>query len=122
MFTKRRCALMGQRCSLAKSSGIAALLVVSGYAADVCNPRDLYGSYGFQLAGTTAIGGPEKPIAAIGRLVLGEGGKIGGVSSVNFNGLFLGNPVTGQYEAKDDCTVTWSLQDSSGAFQNFSGK
>jgi len=39
-----------------------------------------------------------------------------------FSGLLLGNPVTGTYEAKTDCTITWQLQDDSGAFQHFSGK
>jgi hypothetical protein len=29
--------------------------------------------------------------------------------------------VTGSYEAKSDCSITWKLQDTSGAFQNFSG-
>jgi hypothetical protein len=29
--------------------------------------------------------------------------------------------VTGSYEAKSDCSISWKLQDTSGAFQNFSG-
>ena len=41
--------------------------------------------------------------------------------SATFAGLLLGNPVTGSYEAKSDCSVIWKLQDDSGAFQNFSG-
>ncbi len=61
-------------------------------------------------------------MASIARLVLNGEGNITGVASVNFNGLFLGNPVTGTYEVKPDCTMTWSLQDDSGAWQHFSGK
>jgi hypothetical protein len=38
-----------------------------------------------------------------------------------FAGYLLGNPVTGTYEALWDCTITWSLQDDSGAFQHFTG-
>jgi hypothetical protein len=33
----------------------------------------------------------------------------------------LGNPVTGIFEAHWDCTISWSLQDDSGASQHFSG-
>jgi hypothetical protein len=29
--------------------------------------------------------------------------------------------VTGSYESKSDCSISWKLQDTSGAFQNFSG-
>ena len=44
------------------------------------------------------------------------------MSSVNFNGYFLGNPVTGAYEIREDCSVIWSLQDDSGGFQHFAGR
>jgi len=44
--------------------------------------------------------------------------KYSGYSSVNFNGLLLGNPVTGKYEVATDCAMNWSLQDDSGAFQH----
>ena len=44
-----------------------------------------------------------------------------GVSSVNFNGLFLGNPVTGTYKLQTDCSMTWSFQDDSGNWQHFEG-
>jgi hypothetical protein len=92
------------------------------HAADVCNPLNLSGPYAFQLAGTTTISGAPQPAASLGRLVFEGGGKVSGTSSVMFSGLLLGNPVTGSYEAKPDCTVTWQLQDDSGGFQHFSGK
>jgi len=38
-----------------------------------------------------------------------------------FAGFRLGNPVTGQSEIHVDCTVSWNLQDDSGAYQHFSG-
>ena len=47
--------------------------------------------------------------------------SVSGTASATFSGVLLGNPVTGTYEAKSDCSVTWKLQDDSGAFQNFSG-
>ncbi|HTT65973.1 MAG TPA: hypothetical protein VMG35_29185 [Bryobacteraceae bacterium] len=90
-------------------------------AADVCNPTNLQGPYGFQLSGTTAISGDTQPAASLGRIVFDGQGGISGYSSVMFAGLLLGNPVTGTYEARPDCTVTWSLQDDSGGFQHFSG-
>ncbi len=34
----------------------------------------------------------------------------------------MGNPVTGSYEAETDCSITWQLQDDSGAYQHFKGK
>jgi hypothetical protein len=98
-------------------------VLFSGCAlAQVCNPADLHGVYGFQLTGTNTISGVRKPTAAIGRIQLDGSGKISGYSSVNFDGYFLGNPVTGVYEAKQDCGLIWSLQDDSGAWQHFAGK
>ncbi|MBV9746321.1 MAG: hypothetical protein JO099_21405 [Acidobacteriia bacterium] len=89
--------------------------------AAVCNPAAFQGAYGFQLSGTTTISGAPQPAAAVGRLVLDGSGGISGVSSVKFTGLLLGNPVTGMYEAKADCSVSWSLQDDSGNSQHFEG-
>jgi hypothetical protein len=89
--------------------------------ADVCNPADLQGAYGFQLSGDTTISGESKPVSNVGRMILAADGGITGYSTVMFAGLLLGNPVTGTYEAHWDCTVSWSLQDDAGAFQHFSG-
>ena len=65
--------------------------------------------------------GMPKPTASLGRITFDGSGSLSGTSSATFGGLLLGNPVTGTYEAKSDCSVTWKLQDDSGAFQNFSG-
>lgn len=91
-------------------------------AADVCGRADIYGAYGFQLTGTTTIGalGPQAE-AAVGRLVFDGDGGVSGVASVNLNGYFLGNPVTGSYTFKTNCDLTFELQDDSGAFQHFEG-
>jgi len=101
-----------------------AVLVVAAVlpaAAQLCKPQDLQGPYGFQLSGTTTISGDSKPVASMGRLDFDGQGAVSGSSSVNFAGYFLGNPVTGSYEAHADCTIDWSLQDDSGAFQHFTG-
>ena len=90
-------------------------------AADVCNPKKLVGPYAFQLSGLTTISGTPKPTASLGRITFDGSGTVSGTASATFSGLLLGNPVTGTYEAKSDCSVTWKLQDDSGAFQNFSG-
>src|ERR1700722_13688799 len=97
------------------------MLSSAAFAADVCNPNDFQGVYGFQLSGTSMISGQPKPVAGVGRMALDGSGGITGTSSVNFTGLLLGNPVTGTYEALPDCTVTWSLQDDSGGLQHFAG-
>jgi hypothetical protein len=89
--------------------------------AAVCDPVAFQGPYGFQLSGTTTIGSKPQPAAASGRLVFDGSGSVSGISSVKFTGLLLGNPVTGMYEAKADCSVSWSLQDDSGNFQHFEG-
>ncbi len=102
---------------LALMSGVS----ICAHAADVCNPADLQGAYGFQLNGETTISGSAKPAESLGRLVFDGEGAVSGASSVKFAGLLLGNPVTGTYEAHTDCSVTWSLQDDSGAYQHFSG-
>lgn len=99
------------------------LILVLGLplCADVCNPSDFQGPYGFRLSGETTISGESKPVASLGRLVLASDGKITGYSTAMFAGYLLGNPVTGTFEARWDCTITWSLEDDSGAFQHFSG-
>jgi hypothetical protein len=89
--------------------------------AEVCNPTDLQGPYGFRLSGETTISGESKPVTNMGRMVLAGDGGISGYSTTMFAGFLLGNPITGTYEARWDCTVMWSLQDDSGAFQHFSG-
>jgi hypothetical protein len=96
-------------------SGLAA------QAAGVCDPADLVGPYAFQLTGSTDIAGTPKPTASLGRIAFDGRGSLSGTASATFNGLLLGNPVTGSYEAKSDCSVSWKLQDDSGGFQDFSG-
>jgi hypothetical protein len=100
------------------------LVLLSGLAAraaDVCDPADLVGPYAFQLTGSTDISGTPQPTASLGRIAFDGRGSLSGTASATFRGLLLGNPVTGSYEAKSDCSVVWKLQDDSGAFQNFRG-
>ncbi len=99
------------------------LVSCAGWAsAQVCAPANLEGAYGFQLAGTSTISGNPTPISSVGRLVFETGRRtLSGYASVNFNGFFLGNPITGDFEVKSDCSVVWKLQDDSGAFQHFKG-
>ena len=99
---------------------LAALLSATA-SAQVCGGNDLAGAYGFQLSGSSSIAGLPKPMAAIGRVVFQSGGHIDGYSSVNFGGLLLGNPVTGNYAFQTDCSLTFELQDDSGAWQHFRG-
>ncbi len=89
--------------------------------AAVCDPAAFQGAYGFLLSGNTTISGSPQPAAAVGRIALDGSGGLSGVSSVKFTGLLLGNPVTGMYQAKSDCSVSWTLQDDSGNFQHFQG-
>lgn len=100
---------------------LLAWLFAAGALADVCNPADLQGAYGFQLTGTTTIGSQPQPVVTVGRLGFNGDGTVTGVSSVSFTGLYLGNPVTGKYEARTDCSLSWSLQDNSGNSQHFEG-
>ena len=99
---------------------LLAAFSVPAYGA-VCNPRTFHGVYGFQLSGDTTISGDKKQAVSIGRLVFDGSGGVSGYSSVNYAGFLLGNPTTGTYEAHTDCSVTWSLQDDSGAYQHFGG-
>jgi hypothetical protein len=98
-----------------------ALVVSQAHSATVCDPQKFEGQYGVQLAGTTTISGKVEPVASIGRLVFDGKGAVSGYVSVNFTGLLLGNPVNGTYQAGTDCSLTWKLQDDSGAYQNFAG-
>jgi hypothetical protein len=54
--------------------------------ADVCDPKNLQGPYGFQLSGETNISGESKPMTSIGRVVLTDDGKISGYSTAMFAG------------------------------------
>ena len=86
---------------------------VPGFS-QVCGNFDLSGAYGFQLSGNPTIAGLAKPMAAVGRLDFSRDGKISGTSSVNFGGLFLGNPVTGTFTSTGaNCSLTFDLQDDS---------
>jgi hypothetical protein len=107
-----------------RTNGLLLLVLVPGLAAqaaDVCNPADLLGPYAFQLTGSTDIAGTPKPTASLGRIAFDGRGGLSGTASATFSGLLLGNPVTGSYEAKSDCSVIWKLQDDSGGYQHFSG-
>ncbi len=101
------------------------LFVVASFAtvvaADVCDPSQFQGVYGFQLAGTATISGRAQPVVSVGRLVFDGWAGVTGISSVSFTGLYLGNPVTGMYEARPDCSASWSLQDESVNHQHFAG-
>jgi hypothetical protein len=101
------------------------LLSVSGsitQAANVCAETEVLGPYGVQTSGVTKIAaGTPKPAVSLSRLAISADKTVSGYSSVNFDGLLLGNPVTGTYEVKSDCTMFWSLQDDFGAYQHFSG-
>jgi len=100
------------------------LFLPAGLAAQapaVCNPADLFGPFAFQLTGSTEISGTPRPTASLGRIAFGERGSLSGTASATFQGLLLGNPVTGSYQVGSDCSVTWKLQDDSGGIQNFSG-
>src|SRR5438270_842201 len=112
-------------CSTKSMTRVWLLLVLgatAASAADVCDPVRFGGPYAFQLSGMTNISGTPQPTVSIGRMFFDGTGKITGTSSATFSGLLLGNPVTGSYEAHPDCTLTWKLQDDSGAYQHFAGK
>ncbi|MDR3703007.1 MAG: hypothetical protein P4L56_25400 [Candidatus Sulfopaludibacter sp.] len=95
--------------------------VLQAHAQGVCDPKKFQGAYGVQLSGNTTISGSPIPVAAIGRQEFDGLGAVSGYMSVNFTGYLLGNPVTGKYDAHSDCSLNWSLQDDSGAYQHFSG-
>jgi hypothetical protein len=97
------------------------ILLPLALRAQVCDPARLAGVYGFQLSGVTTISGDAKPAISLGRLVLDGHGNISGTAYTMFTGYLLGNPITGTYELKSDCTLTWKLQDDSGGWQNFTG-
>jgi hypothetical protein len=97
-------------------------VMAASASAQVCGANDLFGAYGYQLAGTNTISGTTRPSAAIGRLVFEAGGVVSGTASVNFDGLFLGNPVTGKYTFDTDCKLSFELQDPSGGYEHFRGE
>jgi hypothetical protein len=100
---------------------LASIFAAPATHAAVCDPNNFHGAYGFSLTGTTTIGGPARPVASVGRLVLDGFGNVNGISSASFTGLTFGNPVRGTYQAHWDCSVTWNLQDDSGNYQHFAG-
>jgi hypothetical protein len=101
---------------------LMASVLIASLPAQMCTGRTISGQYGMQLSGTATISGTQAPAAVLATLTLSDNGTLSGYASVNFNGLLLGNPVTGTYELRPDCTVLLALQDDSGAFQHFRGK
>src|SRR5579872_1622355 len=100
---------------------IVAAILPMVCVAEVCNPRDFHGVYGFQLNGTTTISAQAQPVVSVGRLDFDGTGGVTGVISLSFTGLYLGNPAMGMYEAHEDCSISWDLQDVSGNHQHFQG-
>jgi hypothetical protein len=100
----------------------AAFACVPAHGAQGCSNESLAGVYGLQLSGDTTISGASSPAALLSRLVFDGDGGVDGYSSVNFNGLLLGNPVTGGYQLNSDCTLQLDLRDDSGGWQHFTGK
>jgi hypothetical protein len=96
-------------------------LSIPAWAANICAESEVQGPYGAQLSGITTIAEAPKPSVGLARLVFNADKSVTGYSSVSFDGLLLGNPVTGTYEIRSDCTMSWSLQDDSGGYQHFSG-
>lgn len=88
----------------------------------LCDPAKFQGAFGFLLTGHTTISADSKPVASSGRLIFDGHGAISGQASVNFAGYLLGNPVTGTYSAQPDCSLTYELQDDSGAHQHFAAQ
>ncbi len=60
-------------------------------------------------------------MVSVGRLVFDTDHSVSGISSTDFTGLYLGNPVRGMYQVSADCSISWSLQDDSGHDQQFRG-
>jgi hypothetical protein len=108
-------------CALAGLPAAAQTPPVQPAVTTVCNPAKLQGAYAFQLLGMTTIGSEPRPVASIGRVLFDGSGNVSGEVSVNFAGYFLGNPVTGKYEAGADCHIAFTLQDTSGNWQHFTG-
>ena len=101
---------------------ITVVLAFPAHAVNPCSNAAVMGPYGLHLSGVSTISGGPQPFASMSRTTFDGDGHISGTSSVNFNGLLLGNPVTGTYSVNPDCTIAISLQDDSGAFQHFAGK
>jgi len=104
---------------------ILALVVIvcpSAHAVDACSAAALTGTFALLASGTSTISGESKPFVLLSRIAFDGEKEVTGYSSVNFDGLLLGNPVTGHYAVSADCMMSMELQDDSGAFQHFRGK
>jgi len=101
---------------------ITLVLGLPVHAVNPCSNAAVTGPYGLHLSGVSTISGGPQPFASMSRTTFDGEGHISGSSSVNFNGLLLGNPVTGTYDVGPDCAISLRLQDDSGAFQHFAGK
>ncbi len=106
---------------LARLAWIVVAAAPALLTAEICSETELQGPYAFHLSGTTTIAGTPTQVVGVARIVFAADGVLSGYSSISFNGLLLGNPVSGTYELKQDCGLTFSLQDDSGGFQHFAG-
>jgi len=142
---------MNAQTKLSTLAGLALLMALTpaAHAINGCtNNWPLYGTYGMQFYGATApnlaggVGGVIAPLSSAGgspvaavaplqstggiavgfaQLTLDGAGGVSGISHANLNGAWSEGTVTGAYTVNNDCTLSLSLVDLSGASQNFTG-
>jgi hypothetical protein len=87
------------------------------HALNGCASNLLNGSYAMQFSGSAS----SARLAGLARLSFDADGNVQGSSSVNANGTWQTRDVSGTFEVRDDCTVSFSLIDTNGITQNFAG-
>lgn len=94
-------------------AAIAALSVAPAAQAQICSDLSLKGSFGYTVTGTiTSSTGPliAGPFVAVGKITFDGAGGVKTVRSFNDNGFALrGDPGTGTYSMKQDCTGSFTI-------------
>jgi hypothetical protein len=133
--------------SLSAAAALAFLAVTPARAINGCSTSLLNGNYAMQFSGSAAateaagVGGVPVPesvsqagsaasanggsamvrAAGIARFYMDGGGVLTGNTSVNLHGMWLQGNISGSYSVNDDCTVSFTLTDASGASEQLAG-
>jgi hypothetical protein len=86
-------------------------------AVNGCGTQLMIGSYAMQFSGSAS----NARLTGLARLSFDADGNVQGYTNVNADGAWQRRDVTGTYTVNDDCTASFSITDTGGATQNFSG-
>jgi hypothetical protein len=101
-------------------AGVAAAVAAApdhALAVTGCGANLMTGTYAMQFSGAAS----STRLSGLARLTFDADGYVQGYSNVNVAGAWQKRDVSGTYTVNDDCTVSFTIIDTSGTTRSFSG-